>query len=339
MTQRADHDDVVRAALDRVPTPEHEFGFWHELDRRLDHLPPSPIGLQSPLGTQDHMAPGREITTAPATLAILEARPAKGRARPPRWLLVAAAVVIVASVAGAIGAIGGSDKGDVHVGTQPPSPTSTSVPPATATAQDAALAWLDKMAAGDLRSAWDALGPTAKDAWPSFDAFAAARSSFSEGIASWATADGRQAGTVAVGPAGQPAFYVTTITGVRHAEGTTEDGAIAIIVRDEGAGRHTIEPFSPAGSAGLQLTAPASAAHAPSVDRSAPVTATAPTDTARLQFVLDRDTAVVEPTQNRAGQAQYAPPQGWSPGRHVVTAVLVSGTGAPMATAVVFQVA
>ena len=56
------------------------------------------------------------------------------------------------------------------------------------------------------------------------------------------------------------------------------------------------------------------------------------------QLVIDRDGAVVEPTQHRPGQVQYAPQQGWSPGRHVVTAVLVSGTGAPMATAVVFQV-
>jgi hypothetical protein len=341
MTHHVNRDDIVHEALERWPTPEHSSEFWSELSEHLAAQSQTTPRAQVKLAAE---SPGARVDAAPAdipTITELRPMPTTPTRRHPRWLPAAAAVAVVAATAGLVGVMSNrSSTGDqgVQIAGQP-APLGTGADARDSSrAQHAALEWLDLMAEGDLRSAWEMLGPTARDAWVTFDAFEDARTGFSEGIALWATAERREVGTISIDTAGDEALHVTTISGVRHPEGMTEDSAVTILVREDAAGRHTIEPFFPAGSAGLRFNAPVPAAEPPLMDRDAPVVVALPAENADLRLILDRDASLVTPEQDGSGLTTFVPSGGWTPGRHTVTAVLVSGTGAPMAAVVVFEV-
>jgi hypothetical protein len=320
MTEPRNDQDAARAALDRLPTPEHRAGFWDDLDRRLNDE-------------------RRVVVASPRAGDVLDLRslaehdgiaPRKARRR---MLLPAAAVVLLV---GAIAATLLATREDRHatVTLHPPS-TSTTVattttPATPAEASATVLQWLERLAAGDMRGAWDLLGPTAREGWGSYDAFAAARSGFAEGMATWLTAANRKIGTATVTSDAAGAFYVVTITGTRQVEGNVEDGVVSIVVREDPAGRLSLEPFSPQ-SAGLTITPPASP--------SSTLTIQPPTADGELFVVLDRDGAAEPVRIDDAGSATFRPPGGWTPGRHVATAVMVTSSGTPMSAAVVFDIA
>jgi hypothetical protein len=134
------------------------------------------------------------------------------------------------------------------------------------------------------------------------------------------------------------ALHVVTLTGVRYPEGNREDGALAFAVREDADGNYLVEPPSPAGAVTVQFTVPTPSARPRTIGAGeAAVVATSGPVTALYLFV-DGESEPVTPALGSDGTASHVPPGGWSPGRHVVTA-LVDGDAGPAATAVVFEVA
>ena len=337
MTQHRHRDDLVYETLERLATPEHHGEFWSELGEQLATQTQTTPRQGRTIAESSHAGVAAAPSDVPANTELRRV-PATTTQRHPRRLLAAAAVALVAATAGLIGATSNSPDQGVQV-TGQPEPLGPGADTRDASrAPRAALEWLDLMAEGDLRTAWEMLGLTARSAWVTFDAFDGARTGFSEGIALWATAERREVGTISIDTAGDEVLHVTTITGVRHPAGMIEDSAVTILVREDAAGRHTIEPFFPAGSAGLRFNAPVPAAKPPLMDRDAPIVVAVPAENTDLRLIIDRDASLVTPEQDGSGFATLVPSGGWTPGRHTVTAVIVGGTGAPMAAAVVFEV-
>jgi hypothetical protein len=190
-----------------------------------------------------------------------------------------------------------------------------------------------------MESAWERLGPAAQAGWGSFAAFEDARTAFAEGFGTWASAEGRQAGVATVTRTDQGTLHVVTLTGVRYPEGNREDTAVALPVWEDADGNYLVEPPSPAGAAGVQFTAPEPSPTPPAIGAGDPVVVATSGPVTVLSLVVDQDGEVVTPVLGSDGTASYVPPDGWSPGRHVVTAALLGADGSTGAAAVVFDVA
>jgi hypothetical protein len=274
------------------------------------------------------------------------------RRRGPWIARVAAAVLVIAvSAAAAISLMSGGDDG-ARVGTTPatdvlPAPTPTPTGPVTtmangpttatagttpATVADrrdearvTALAWIDHLAAGETRAAWDLLGPATRRDWGSYDRFADARTGFAEGLGSWASAPDRTVSTTTVSTdVGK--VHVVTFSGVRQAEGMTELATEAIVVIDDRPGRQLVER--------RVLTAGAPTATAPE-QRYDPVRVTGLPPETGVVMIVDDD-GLFSITRD-GDTAVHRPASGWSPGRHTVTAVVIKGPDVPMALPVVFD--
>lgn len=349
MTDRRDGSGDARAAFRRLPTPDHRPDFWDELEHRLETEPregPSEEqpAVPPPPRPADPEGDGDEVIELPATAPV--------RRRPPRWLAAAALLVVVAVAATVVGIVTGDDDQRIDVADPPttsapaatsePAPASTSIvvePGADAQgAQDAALEWIDLLAAGDMAAAWERLGPTAQAGWGSYDEFEGARTDFAEGLGLWSTAERREVGAVTVieFPDGG-ALHVVTLTGVRRPEGMEEDSAFALAVREEPDGTYLVEPPSPAGSEPVAFTTPVPDTVPAQIAADDPVVVSSEPG-ADLAVVIDRDGDVVPLDVDAAGQATYRPSDGWSAGRHVVTAVQVGDDGSPSAAAIALQV-
>lgn len=321
--------------LRHLPTPEHGPTFWADLDARLSQQDDATVALAPnppppPIPTAPPLTVPAEVSEAP----LLRDGGDRRSARFPRSaLLVAAAIVALVGVTIVRTAV--HDRAEHHVMVTNPSPT-TGVSSPAAEAKAEAVAWLDALSHGDMRIAWDHLGPAARGSWSTYDQFAAGRTEFSEGLATWANADDLNVGAVALDSTSGPATFVVTLTGTRHVEGMDETGGIPMLVQQTATGGYTVEPFFPAGSTGAQLEIQG-VGNAAQISPDTPVTLTAPPG-GRLILVLDRDQATVTPSRTAMGAASYRPPGGWTPGRHTVTAV-ITGTPAPLADVIVFDVA
>jgi len=131
---------------------------------------------------------------------------------------------------------------------------------------------------------------------------------------------------------------VVTLTGVRYPEGNREDGALALPVWEDTEGNYVVEPPSPSGAASVQFTVPVASATPPTIGADETVVVETSGPMILLSLVIDRDEEVVTPPFPSDGTASHVPAKGWSPGRHVVTAVMLGDEGAAT-TAVVFEVA
>lgn len=276
--------------LHHLQTPDHRPGFWADVE----------AGLRA------------------------EAQGARPAARPPRpvrraFTLTAAAILLAVVVATA-------GLRDHEVTT----PIDTADRPVPSAVQDegparAATAWIRALADGDMRLAWDELGPASKEAWASFEAFAGAEGSF--GLAQWA-GEGVDVTVTRVRAAPRDPMYVVTFA--RGSE------AYAVAVRGLPSG-YAVEPFTPHDTIGLQFVAPG--VHAPQD----PVVVAVPDEQTEASLVVDgaADPVTPAPTGRRNPQGielAYLPAGGWPPGRHVVTAFALYEDGTPAATAVVFDV-
>lgn len=320
-------------SLGRMMTPAHRDGFWEDVDAALRD-------------EAERMSP---ITVAPATGAGRTRTPpaAPRPPRPPRparrAFTLSAAAVLLAAVVAALGLENGEPGGQLGTaaGTDPPIAAQEATGPAGARA--AAVAWIDALAAGDMRRAWEELGPASKEAWASYEAFEGARGSFTEGLARWASVDGieRTVATVRTGPRGP--LHVVTFSGERRLLDTPVDGAYAVVVREPAAGDYELEPFTPQGTIGLQFVAPVPGDQPAPWSPNEPVVIAVPAAETDVALVIDGSPNPVPPIapgrESQEGvELAYRPQAGWSPGRHVVTAFALYGDGTPAATAAVLQV-
>ena len=194
-----------------------------------------------------------------------------------------------------------------------------------------------------MAAAWAALGPASQDAWESFEVFEAARTGFSEGLATWAAAQHRTVEATALPDLDGRAAFVVTFTGERRLEGTAVNDAYAVVVRETSAGLPKLEPFTPSDTIGLQFVEPGKSDQPTGWTGEQPVIIGIPDRNTQAWLVIDGSAELVQPTPN-AGQTEdgvelsYLPEGGWRPGRHVVTAYAVYPDGTPAATATVFDV-
>jgi hypothetical protein len=276
--------------IDHLQTPQHRAGFWEDVD----------AGLQA---EARQMAPAR--------------RPRRAR----RAFTLSAAAVLLAVVVAAAG-LGGSD-GGTSIGVADP-PIQDDGPTG---ARAAAIRWVGALATGDMRHAWDALGPASQEAWASFEAFEDARDSFAGGLAQWAGA-GVDVTVTQVRAAPRTPMYVVTFTRL--------DTADAVVVRETTSG-YALEPFTPHDTIGLQFvgTGPQSPDEA--------VVVSVPDERTEVALVIDGAQDSVVPTATGGSSPHgielgYIPAGGWAPGRHIVTAFALYADGTPAATAVTFHV-
>lgn len=323
-----DRRGAARPPLGRMMTPAHRDGFWADVDAglRAEARRMSPITVAATAGEAD-------VAPAPARAG----RPAR------RAFTLSAAAILLAVVVATLGLENDDRTGQIGAatGTDPPAPTQDDNGPAGARA--AAVDWIAALAAGDMRGAWEDLGPASKEAWASYEAFEAARASFTEGLAQWASAERLEvtATTVRTGP-GSP-VHVVTFSGRRHLLGTPVDGGYAVVVREPAPGTYELEPFTPQGTIGLQFVRPAPGDQPSPWSPGEPVVIAVPDAEAEAVLVVDRAPDPVQPVATgrptpEGVELSYRPEAGWSPGRHVVTAFAVYGDGTPAATAAVLQV-
>lgn len=320
----------ARPPLGRMMTPAHRDGFWEDVDTALRNE----AGRMSP------------VTVAPATGAGRAPTP-PAAPRPPRparrAFTLSAAAVLLAAVVGALGLENGERGGQIGTAAGTGPPTSTQEGTGPAGARTAAVEWIDALAAGDMRRAWEGLGPASKEAWASYEAFEGARGSFAEGLARWASVDGLEitAATVRTGPRGP--LHVVTFSGERRLLGTPVDRAYAVVVREPVPGEYEVEPFTPQGTIGLQFVAPVPGDQPAPWSPDEPVVIAVPAAQTDVALVVDGSPSPVPPVatgrQSEEGvELAYRPEAGWSPGRHVVTAFALYGEGTPAATAAVLEV-
>jgi hypothetical protein len=356
-----ERDRVVARALRRLATPEHGPEFWAELDARL-------AGVNEPTRATVPDA----VVTAVDDAPVIELRPAEGRERSTRrktlrWTRigpVAAAAAIIAVFAGVLGTRDGGDDTnrrivlaappettvapaapDSSAATSQPAPQGSAGVDTNDVAQRAAVGFIDALSTGDMKTAWDMLGPASRDTWQSYNAFNAARSGFSEGLGTWASATNRTVSTttVLVDDKTGDSLHVVTFTGERRPEGMPTSDPYAMVVRVKAAGGVEAEPFTPHDTIGLRFVSPPKGDTPARVAANATISVELPAGYRSIAFVVDGD-AVSEglgrgDAQNGSRASYSAPSGGWAKGRQVVSAFAIYGDGTPAATAVMFEVA
>jgi hypothetical protein len=336
-----ERDRVVARALGRLPAPEHGPDFWAGVDARLAaaNEPPQPAARDAAVADGD--APVIELRAAERSERSTRERSAR------RWTRVAplaVAAAIVAVVAGVLATRDSSDDARSRVVLAAPSETTLPLPntnsPAPANGADevaerAAITFIDALSNGDLRTAWDMLGPASRDTWQSFDAFSGARSGFSEGLGTWASASNRTVSTtrVWVDDKTGASLHVVTFMGERRPEGMLTTEPYAMVVRVKSAGGVDVEPFTPHDTVGLRLLKPVEVSPVSSTEDS-PVVLETPTGTKSLALVVDAD--LVSTWSRPSTRVAYSPARGWPRGNHLVTAFAVYADGTPAAMAVSF---
>jgi hypothetical protein len=316
------HDPTVRRALNRIATPDHDPTFWTELERHLDERP-DPLPGTRRRSLADRLG-GRLLPAHPRSASLVAAAFA--------IILVVVAVTLTVRQDDTV------DVGTVDIPSDTYGPSATTEAAASGAkkrAQAMALDWIERLASGDLAGAWELLGPAARAGWRGFEDFSAARTSFAEGFALWASAENRQVGTVELATNTDRPTYVVTITGTRTIEGTNEDGAASLVVVDGDDGGLVVEPFAPT-SAGITFTHNSSDDRSPTIGSNEPLEVTAPV-AGQLWLAIDRDDEVAEVALDADRTASYVPSDGWTRGRHVLTAVVMS-EGVPITATTLFDV-
>lgn len=362
-------DPVVRAALQHLPVPDHGAGFWERVGVALADEPSRPsdepaLAVGPPLASPDLEGAPATAPHRPASpdRPAIELRPDPSRAVIPPALrsrgnlalavvaLVAAAVVVVAGLTLVQQRAGTSSEEAGDSGATSTSSTTVVDDGPDSSAGRAVLGWVAAVAAGDLSTAWSALGPSSQAAFGSRSTFEAEQSALAEGFGAWAATPPDQVFVTPAGPAAEGQLVVVTLVGTVSQEGTSARRAVAVPVRLSD-GSALLEPFAFAGELDVVVPAPRSSDGAPQVvgvDEAlvvvVPRGAGAPIirldDGEALVCGDAPGTELVEVDGAAGRRCIYQPDGGIQPGERVLTIVLAAADGAGIsAQSVLFEAA
>jgi hypothetical protein len=277
-------DAIVRTALQLLPIPAHEDGFWARLERSLDDAgtPTASPAVQrsAVVATPDPAVNGRSAPrgdASPADPVVLQLEHDPALALVPRALrrtsnvllvAVAAAAVVVVAIAGNTLLEERNGTSDVTAGdneasatldklvddAQPDSVTPSTLSPDSEDAtSEAVLTWVDDLGAGDGDGAWQAMGPTSQAHFGSQAAFEEELSALAEGYGAWSAAEPDEVLVTPILASDEGTIAVVTLVGTVEQEGSSQHRADAFPVRLVD-GDAVLEPFAFAGE--LEVVVP-----------------------------------------------------------------------------------
>jgi hypothetical protein len=325
-----DRDPVVARALRELHVPDHEPGFWDRLEREL---------------ADEGSGGGRA-----AVVDLAGAR----RRRSRTWLLATAAAVVTVVAAAAL--LSGRDDEVVTVPPVTETPTTEVLPPTTttaaptptpegpATADEAVLAWLDAIGAGEHDEAAALTGPRTRAYLESLGAnLEGFLLESSEGYGAWAASPDRSTTEVELGRFGDAVVTVVVVSGTWTGEGDDGFRADAIpAVRDDEGGGWLVEPvaFEPDSGGRLELLSPQPASPGGSVALApdGEIVVAAPGEGTFL-FSLDDGAVVTVPGEPLGAgvQATFDPPGDLAARSYLLIVAYVDGATVT-ATAIVLEV-
>lgn len=228
-------DNTVAEALRRLDVPDHRPGFWHDVEARLSQTAPAAGAAAEPLVD----APDDGADPEPDVVDLRRHGQRPGRfAGGPRWWLVAAALVLVALLAGvSLLRPGGEEDSVVDVADQPgdggvPGPTDGDDAPSRAPDESAATkvadAWLSALAAGEVDAAYELLVASSRDALPRSE-FRDVSTGLAEGAGAFAAPDVERR-AFALDGSGAPPAWVVVYSGEVEREGMVETSSYPVVV-------------------------------------------------------------------------------------------------------------
>jgi len=358
-------DQLVRSALQLLPVPSHEDGFWERLDAAISAQPvdggdvasvesPAPRGAERDDTAE---APALELHRGPEAALV----PASLRRRSNALAAlgaVAAAVLVVVAGAALVRQRSGTDL-DTD-GVAAPAGTSTSAAanetssPATTTtgdvevaSTDAVMSWVSALGDGDADGAWAALGPEAKAQVGQRSAFDGMMSELVEGYGDWAGARPEEVLVTPVVSSGPGRLLVVSLVGAVDQDGQVQMRAESFVVRITRE-KTEVEPFDTAGTVEL-VTPSATEGSMPTMDGDeivvvVPVGADPPIlrlDDGAVIVCGDGGGSELTAIEGTSGlRCSWTPDGGIPPGRRVLTVAFVGGSSAAVsAESVVFEAA
>lgn len=367
-------DPVVRTALQRLPVPPHEEGFWTRLDEALLDAGASPGPARyddRKLVVVPEVAAGAPATEGPPPSASEGPDPALALVPPALRRTSNGILLAVAAAAAAVVLLAGVTLMDDRDGSEPASsdelagPTISSlvddaqtqgdVPaPMSAASEDAStdavLAWVDDVGAGETASAWDAMGPTSQAHFASQAQFESELSSIAPAYRAWAASEPEDVIVTTVETSDDETLAVVTLVGIVDEDAGPHRLAEAFPVRLV-ADHVVLEPFALAGS--LEVVVPATdpvEGDAEPVPSGEELVIVVPTGVAAPLLRLDEGETVVcgasEGTEltvleGSPGQrCAYLPPDGMAAGEHTLTMAFMGSDGDSIsAESVLFEAA
>jgi hypothetical protein len=270
-------DAVVGTALQLLPIPPHDDGFWDQLERALDAEAPPAVPVEPVRRTIvaapqaiEPAAPVFELAPDPS-LAVVP--PALRRASNVVLVAIAAAAVVVVAIAGSTlleerqGAEQVDSQDDAQQALEDLDRTlkeaeddGSTVTTLTADGEDAStdavLAWVADVGSGDGDAAWEAMGPGSKAEMGTQEEFEVLMTDLAEGYGAWAAAEPEEILVTPVLASDEGTLAVVTLIGAVEQEGTVEQRADAFPVRITD-GKAVVEPFASAGVLEVVLPEPA----------------------------------------------------------------------------------
>lgn len=357
-------DPVIRTAIQLLPVPDHESGFWAELHTRLDAEPsPSAIAVaERPAQRPQVTVPADDRRGAAELVPLMPlgvVPPALRRRSNVVLSAVAVAAAILVVVAGST-LVRQRTEGDADtdLAAEPASTTTaassssmaTLTGPAAELPTDTVLAWVSALGEGDTADAWGSLGPASRAHFGSQSSFAAEGSALAEGYGAWSGTQPEQVIVTPLPSSGDGQLVVVTLVGDVEQEGSTVRRADAFPVRIVD-GNAKVEMWAFAGE--LQLVVPEGdpAGHErPTVDEDDELIIVIPRGVQAPTIRLDDGEALVcgqaegttlEQQSGAPGQrCSYRPEGGITAGERVLTVAFLSPDGdAVSAESVVFEAA
>lgn len=136
--------------------------------------------------------------------------------------------------------------------TEPPAPAGSD--PRAEEAEEVVLAWVAAADQGDVRAAWELLGPESRQMQDQAGLERLMKSALREGWGAWAYAEDLAVTVVPLAEVDGEQLWVVELSGVVPQEGPPAPARVAIVARtplDGGSGQATVEPFIPGAAAGV----------------------------------------------------------------------------------------
>jgi len=366
---RVEPDPIVQTALQLLPVPDHGPAFWAQLEAQLEvqlgREPPEVVPVEPALAAGPPLSatvpaaaatrPDRSSRPRPAPVPTTRLVPPTLRRRSNLLLAavaVTAAIIVLVAAATLVRDRSLSDLDTTSAGGSTDRATTTTTPDreVDGAPERAVLAWVGALGAGDMATAWEALGPASQAHFGSRPAFDQERSALAEGYGAWATSTPDHVIVTPVPSGGQAVLVIVTLVGTVRQEGSSVRRADAIPVRLAD-GAAVVEPFAFAGEIEVSVPGPAGRAdELPLVHTDDELVVTVPRGVDAPTVRIDRrepvvcgddaTTALTEPSDAPGQQCSYHPEGGLEPGRRVLTVAIASSDGSMVsARSVLFEVA